>query len=79
VEKLFSGGPAPELFQFGPQGTCHFFPSHGNPDLLIWDSTFDTLACAVGCLQGFLGEAIHLDVGSFLQQTVLPSLCVIGM
>ncbi len=79
VEKLFSIGPAPEFLQFGPQGTCHLFPSHGNLDLLIWESTLDKLSCAVSCLQGFLCKAIHLDVDLFLQCTVLPSLCVIGM
>jgi hypothetical protein len=78
-EFFFIGGPAPEFLQFGPQGTRHLFPSHGNPDLLICESTFYTLACAVGCLQGFLCKAIHLDVDSFTQQTVLLSLCVIGM
>ncbi len=79
MEMLFSGGPAPEFLQFRPQGTRHLFPSHGNPDLLICESTFDTLACAGGCLQGFLCKAIHLDNDSFIQQIVLPSLCVIGM
>jgi hypothetical protein len=78
-EKKFSGGPAPEFLKFGPQGTRHLFSFHGNPDLLIWESTFDTLACAMGCLQGFLCKAVHLNVGSFLQQIVLPSFCVIGM
>jgi hypothetical protein len=75
----FSSGLALEFLQIRPQGTRHLFPFHGNTDLLIWEGTFDTLACAVGCLQGFLFEAIHLDVDLFLQQTVLPSLCVIGM
>jgi hypothetical protein len=40
-------------------------PPHGDPDLLIWESTFDTLICALGCHQGFLCKAIHLDVDSF--------------
>jgi hypothetical protein len=79
TEKPFSGGPAPDFLQFGPQGACHLFLSHRNPDLLIWESTFDKLACAVGCLQGFLCKAIRLDVDLFFQQTVLPSLCVIGI
>ncbi len=78
--KLLSGRPAPEFLQLGPQGTHHLFPPHEDPDLLIWESTFDTLACAMGCHEGLLCKAIHLDVDLFvLQRTVLPSLCVIGI
>ncbi len=79
MEKLLSSRPAPEFLQLGPHGTHHLFPPHGDPDLLIWESTFDTLACAMGCHEGLPCKAIHLDVDLFLQRTFLPSLCVIGM
>ncbi len=42
-------------------------------------SPFDTLACAMGCHEGLIFKAIHLDIDSFIQRTVLSSLCVIGM
>ncbi len=79
VEEFFSGGVAPEIFQFIPQGTRNLFPSHGNPELLIREGTVNKLACAVGSFQGLLCKAIHLDVDAFLQGTILPSLCVIGI
>ncbi len=66
VEELLSGGAAPEIFQFIPQGTSNLFPFHGNPELLIWEGTVDILACAVGSFQGLLYKAIHLDVDAFL-------------
>jgi hypothetical protein len=47
VKEYLSGGLAPKLFQFLPQGTYNFSASQSDPDLLIQDSRLDELACAV--------------------------------
>ena len=50
MKESLSSGPAPELFQFLPHGTYYFSASQGDPDLLIRESMFDVLACAVSSL-----------------------------
>jgi hypothetical protein len=49
-EKSLPGGPAPELFQFLPQGAYSLSASQDDPDLLIRERSFDELACAVASL-----------------------------
>ena len=79
VKESLSDGPAPELFQFLPQGSYSLFASQGDPDLLIWERSFNKLAYAVASFKGLICKPIHLDVDVFLKGTIPPFLFLICM
>jgi hypothetical protein len=79
VKESLSGGPAPELFQFRPQGPHSFSASQSDPDLFIWERAAYVLARAEASLQSLLCKSIHLDVYAILKGTIPPFLFIISV